>query len=183
MPYDGRLHGLYLADLIKNNSYKIIAEIGVYKSKTIETIYSSGCVLDQYWGIDPWCLYRKMHLENKERGKEHMIKVNAMYQYSCSLMLTYPFYRILKMHSVEAAKLFPMRYFDLVFIDADHSYQAVIDDIKVWLPLVKIGGKLTGHDYGGGQNRGVTKAVDEILGKENILSYKRGYVWEYDVNE
>ena len=36
---------------------------------------------------------------------------------------------------------------DLVYIDADHSYEAVQRDIAVWLPKVKAGGFIAGHDY------------------------------------
>ena len=37
--------------------------------------------------------------------------------------------------------------FDLVFIDADHSYEAVKQDIANWKPKIKAGGILAGHDY------------------------------------
>jgi len=37
-------------------------------------------------------------------------------------------------------------YFDLIFIDADHRYAGVKDDILLWMPKVKPGGILAGHD-------------------------------------
>lgn len=56
-----------------------------------------------------------------------------------------------------------------VYIDGDHAYEAVRDDIKAWLPKIKHGGILAGHDYGAGWP-GVQKAVDEILGsKINVM--------------
>src|SRR5688572_21614184 len=36
---------------------------------------------------------------------------------------------------------------DFVFIDADHGYQAVKEDIELWRPKVRPGGWLGGHDY------------------------------------
>lgn len=49
---------------------------------------------------------------------------------------------------------------DLVFIDADHRYEAVHADILAYLPLVKPGGILAGHDHGW---PGVAQAVGELL--------------------
>lgn len=51
---------------------------------------------------------------------------------------------------------------DLVFIDANHDYESVLEDIEIWYPKVKRGGILVGHDYG--VFEGVTRAVDELLG-------------------
>lgn len=50
---------------------------------------------------------------------------------------------------------------DCVFIDGRHDYESVREDIAAWLPLVRTGGVLCGHDYG--VRDGVTCAVDEAL--------------------
>ena len=49
--------------------------------------------------------------------------------------------------------------FDLLFIDADHSYEAVKNDIEKWMPKIKENGTIAGHDYGNAP--GVGKAVNE----------------------
>jgi hypothetical protein len=36
---------------------------------------------------------------------------------------------------------------DFVYIDANHAYDYVVQDIKLWHPKVKKGGYLCGHDY------------------------------------
>jgi predicted O-methyltransferase YrrM len=51
---------------------------------------------------------------------------------------------------------------DFVFIDADHSYEAVRQDIKDWQSKVKPGGWVGGHDYSP-KFPGVIKAVDEAF--------------------
>lgn len=49
---------------------------------------------------------------------------------------------------------------DLVYIDADHSYEAVSSDIDAWRPLVREGGWVTGHDFSD-EYPGVKQAVFE----------------------
>jgi hypothetical protein len=48
--------------------------------------------------------------------------------------------------SIAAAKFFADSSVDVVFIDADHSYQAVRMDIRAWMPKIKPGGMICGHD-------------------------------------
>ncbi len=55
------------------------------------------------------------------------------------------------------------RQFDLVFLDADHSYEHVVADIMAWRPLVKPGGLITGHDWGNSDYPGVERAATERL--------------------
>jgi hypothetical protein len=49
---------------------------------------------------------------------------------------------------------------DVVYIDADHSYESVLADINAWTPHVRRGGILCGHDFFEGFP-GVEKAVRE----------------------
>jgi predicted O-methyltransferase YrrM len=65
-----------------------------------------------------------------------------------------------RMTSLEAAHMFRDVTFDLVFIDANHEYEHVCDDILAWRPLVRTGGILAGHDR---EWDGVKKAVNELI--------------------
>lgn len=47
--------------------------------------------------------------------------------------------QILRMESIRAAKLFKDEQLDFVFIDANHSYKSVKEDIEAWWPKVKKG--------------------------------------------
>lgn len=77
-------------------------------------------------------------------------------------------YNLLKMPSNEAVKKFPDNSLDVVFIDMNHSYESVKEDIKIWYPKVKVNGYLAGHDYNTGAFPGLVWAVHQRLGKENI---------------
>jgi len=72
---------------------------------------------------------------------------------------------VMKSDSVEAARNFQQHSVDMVFIDADHSYEGCKQDIQAWKSKVKVGGWLGGHDYRNPDPRfgGVDKAVDEAF--------------------
>jgi len=67
-----------------------------------------------------------------------------------------------KTDSLSGAKDFVDKSIDMVFIDAEHSYEAVKKDIEAWLPKTKV--VLCGHDYCDAWP-GVMRAVDEVFGK------------------
>lgn len=66
-----------------------------------------------------------------------------------------------KGNSVTVAKRFDDRSIDLVMIDGDHAYESVRDDIEAWLPKIRPGGTIMGHDYDNKRWPGVTRAVRE----------------------
>ena len=69
---------------------------------------------------------------------------------------------VLETVSDKAKILFETGEFDFVWIDGDHSYEQVKRDITNYLPKVKKGGIIGGHDYNSNVFTGVKKAVDEF---------------------
>jgi predicted O-methyltransferase YrrM len=63
--------------------------------------------------------------------------------------------------SIEAANDFQDESCDAVYIDMQHTYESVIQDLKAWYPKVKKGGYIAGHDV---YLDGVNKAVKEFFG-------------------
>ncbi len=51
---------------------------------------------------------------------------------------------------------------DFVFVDACHDYEPVRDDVRAWLPRLKPGGTIAGHDINA-HYPGVERAVRELL--------------------
>lgn len=68
-----------------------------------------------------------------------------------------------KSYSYDAVDSFPDKYFDLIYIDACHLYDAVKCDLRDYLPKLKETGLMCGHDYVNVNNFGVIQAVDEFI--------------------
>jgi len=68
---------------------------------------------------------------------------------------------------------------EIIYLDADHRYEAVKADILAWWKHLKPDGYLLGHDYGVDQFPGVTQAVHELFGdKVELLGQcEQGAIW------
>ncbi len=80
--------------------------------------------------------------------------------------------------SHEAVRSFADGMLDFAFIDGDHSYAAVREDIADWLPKVKPAGVFGGHDYAKAQEPGVQRAVDDWC-RESGESVETGMGWTW----
>lgn len=69
---------------------------------------------------------------------------------------------VVRLPSTEASKLYQDKSLNCVFIDASHEYEDVCNDILCWLPKIKIGGLLAGHDY---IHPPIKKALSDTLNK------------------
>jgi predicted O-methyltransferase YrrM len=76
---------------------------------------------------------------------------------------------LIKSHSLDIVDSYADESLTLCFIDGSHEYEDVKADLIAWLPKVKKGGILAGHDYVNTTQPGVRRAADEVLGKENII--------------
>ena len=82
---------------------------------------------------------------------------------------------LLPMTSDMAAAWFEDESLDMVFIDADHSYEAVKRDIQTWEKKLKPGGILSGHDYWPGSWPEVRQAVNECCPR--VKTSPKSGVW------
>lgn len=70
--------------------------------------------------------------------------------------------------SWEGAKFYEHASLDFVMIDASHVYEDVSRDIDAWLPKVKKGGVIAGHDYCAWPGFGVMQAVNERFARFEV---------------
>ena len=73
-------------------------------------------------------------------------------------------------NSLDAVSKFADKSCDFVWIDAAHDYDSVLADMEAWLPKVKDGGILGGHDYSWGWSgfSELRKAVHEFAMKKGF---------------
>lgn len=85
-----------------------------------------------------------------------------------------------KNYSYEVVNTFKDEYFDFIYIDSCHLYPAVKNDLNIFLPKLKKGGIMAGHDYFEYDNFGVIEAVDEFCTQHNyemIILNNDGFDW------
>jgi hypothetical protein len=74
----------------------------------------------------------------------------------------------LRMSTVEAAKNIKDGSLDAIYVDASHVYDDVVADLRAWIPKVKMGGIIAGHDWSLA-HFGVVKAVIDVLEKPDFV--------------
>jgi alkanesulfonate monooxygenase SsuD/methylene tetrahydromethanopterin reductase-like flavin-dependent oxidoreductase (luciferase family) len=154
--------GLY--DLIKHyetetgKSFKdvVMVEVGCYVGDSTE-IWAQNC--KEIHAVDPW-----LNGYDDTDPSSYNIPMKTIEAQFDELLPQYPNIIKHKMKSVDAAALFDDESLDFVYIDGDHRYEAVKDDIDAWLPKVKKGLIIAGHDYQHKWAPGVKPAVLEKLG-------------------
>ena len=67
--------------------------------------------------------------------------------------------------SKEAVKQFRDSFFDFIYIDANHEYESINEDIKLWWTKLRFGGIFSGHDHDH-KFPGVVQAVGEFTKRE-----------------
>lgn len=68
-----------------------------------------------------------------------------------------------RMQSKEARPLFNTAQVRLLFVDGCHKYEAVMQDINLWQPLLSPGGHLLLHDYARSSEAGVIEAAQDTI--------------------
>ena len=127
-----------LPNFFKELGFKVGVEIGVYKGEYTEILSKSGL---QIYAVDPWKVYDDY---GNPKGQKRM---DAQYEHTKRVLAPYPNCKIIRKTSMEAVKEFENESLDFVYIDGNHWFQYVTEDICEWSKKVKVGGIICGHDY------------------------------------
>ena len=161
-----------LASLYGLLGYKIGVEVGVERAVFSKAICRRSRGVKLY-GIDPWEFYEGYREHVPQERLDGFFHSTRERMKGCN-------YQIIRDYSMNAVKRFEDESIDFVYIDGNHEYKWVKEDIREWHKKVRPGGIVSGHDYGnvrymqvgeGGQTKQimrVKKAVDEWV-KENKI--------------
>lgn len=151
--------------VIKDNNFKLVAEVGIGYGFHAKQILDNTNV-DNLYLIDPMQFYPNDGFATdviSYGGFEKLVKninINLNEHKSRYTWFRQPSLTITN-NEIQDESL------DAIFIDGDHSYEAVSKDLPFWFKKLKKGGWLLGDDYAS-CHPGTTKAVDEFKNINNL---------------
>ncbi len=157
-----------LSRLIEKENLKKGVELGVFWGETTFYLMNKFPDLELY-GIDLWEVVNWGDKADAGYRTYEQFPLEEYYEDVKKKAVEYQNLKIMKYDTTKAAELFADKYFDFVFIDADHTYEGVKRDIEAWIP--KVSKFVVGHDI---HMDGVRRAVIEKFGTYTELD---NFVW------
>jgi hypothetical protein len=119
--------------------YKIGAEIGVYRAEFTKIFCQAGLKM---FAIDPWLGYQGA-------GRSEQKQEMQDYNYQCAQKTLSPHDNctLIRKTSMDALADFKHESLDFIYIDGDHRFRYIAEDISEWFLKVRSGGVISGHDY------------------------------------
>ncbi len=157
-----------VVEIVKKYNVKTICEVGVaFGNQSLEIIEK--CNIKKLYGVDTYKHYPSSEYKDPMNLPQPLFDliyclVDKRFKAAGATLIRAP--------SIKAARLFANHSLDMVYIDANHTYQGVKDDLAAWYDKVKPGGIISGDDYGGSVFLGVTKAVDEFIAQYNLTMHR-----------
>ena len=148
--------------LLNELEIKSAVEIGTYKGKFAETLCRLIPGIDLSV-VDSWKVYKgyKDYGENdlEDIAYEDTIKRSKKHGF-----------KIIKGWSMDAVNQFEDESLDYVFIDGNHDFAHVVEDVSAWSKKVKKGGIVSGHDFFRNHHKrfGVKEAIPGWCAAEQI---------------
>ena len=154
----GYYYGIF-SQVIKNNNFKTCVEVGIgYGFHSKEILDNSN--VEKLFLVDPMCYYPNDSFADdviNYGGFEKLVK--NINNHLTEHKERYTWHRCPSL-SVTNEQI-PDGSIDAIFIDGDHSYEAVSKDLPFWWKKLRKGGWLLGDDYSS-CHPGTKKAVDEF---------------------
>lgn len=166
----------------KVQDHLIVLEIGCWKGRSTHALISALSTLTSYSIL--YCVDNWSKADHRETGEIRVEAKGEFYSniYNLSIDTNYD-HAIIQDLSSTAFYQFAVDTGlrpDIIFLDADHSYEAVKKDLKNYWDILKDGGIFLGHDYRAGETptNGVRRAVNEKFKKSNVKLIKGGSIFQ-----
>ena len=140
----------WMIKTIKDNGFKRICEVGVLNGELSEPVMN--------------VCHPELYVMVERSVNPTLIEVVKNSDVLGDYQITKRPLVLMRMESVKAASMIQDRFFDIAYIDADHTYEDFNADLDAWIPKVRPGGIICGHDYNKQGKYLVWKAVDERFG-------------------
>ena len=150
-------------------------EIGVHRgdfsSQILEIAKPSEMHLVDPWQYESSETYERAWYGGKAEGGQH--EMDTRYRLVCDKfkeLIAQGRVIVHRAYAGDALSALPDNYLDWVYIDGNHLYDYVKQDLELSLRKIKPGGLITGDDYtdGGWWKGGVKQAVDEFAKNDAV---------------
>jgi hypothetical protein len=156
----------------KNQKELVGAEVGVFEGENAASILKE-LKPSKLYLVDPYIA----HNGEFEIGGE----MSSWYKTAAKRLENFSNKQFVIASSLDAVSKLPDNL-DFVYIDAMHTYEHVIEDVNAWLPKVRQGGVIGGHDFTD-VNVGVVFAVSDLARRYNAKLHFRHPDWWFVVGE
>jgi|TARA_B100001758_G_scaffold245247_1_gene257933 predicted O-methyltransferase YrrM len=170
----------YLVEPFKYRNTTKMIEIGSFLGEST-MMFASSFLFDRIFCIDPFEGEEealKVCGKNWKQVKEEF-KRNTSYWKGSGMKFGDVKIHHYEDYSYNVVDEFRNNSIDFIYIDGNHDYQEVKNDILSYLPKLKMDGFIAGHDY---ENGDVSKAVSEIF-KGQPLQLFSDNTWLYASNQ
>jgi hypothetical protein len=157
-----------LPNIFRSCGFVLGVEVGVERGVYSKVLCERVPNLKLY-GVDSWTFYAgyREHVPQERLDEFFLHAKNRLSRFN---------FQPIKDFSINAVKRFTDESLDFVYIDSNHTYDFIREDIREWSKKVKKDGIVSGHDYGNNrymdesgckQIMRVKKAVDEwVIGNK-----------------
>lgn len=170
-------HRRSIIDLVTKNGMGV--EIGVHLGD-FSSIILNIATPEKLYLIDPWKHFKDPDKSDSWYGGDNITQEIMDKRYEGVMkkferQISSGKVEIYRELSVEAARHFSDAQLDFVYIDGDHSYEGVKNDLAAFFPKVKPGGLIIGDDYtlGAWWKDGVVRAFHEFLVESNTVIHAK----------
>ncbi len=147
MPLEINLNREGLAKLFAELGFIDGAEIGVEQGEYSEVLARTNPQLKCLYLIDAWTAYKGYRDHVSQSKLDGFLKRVQERMTAFERPDEIKRFVIAKEFSTDAAKKLKDGALDFVYIDANHCFEQVVADLAAWVPKVKSGGIVSGHDY------------------------------------